>query len=129
MSALSDYSENLVVNVLLRNQAHTGAATVYAALHTADPTDAGTGTECSYSGYARKAAAFTAPSNGVTSNSAQIDFAANGSGSAVVVTHVAVWDALTSGNLLFHATLTTSKTLQSGDVLSFAIGALQITLA
>lgn len=129
MSAMSDYAENLVVNVLLRNQSHTGAATVYVALHTADPTDAGTGTECSYIGYARKAGAFTSPSNGITSNSAQIDFGANGGGSSVTVTHVAVRDALTGGNLLFHAALTTSKVLQPGDVLSFAIGSLQITVA
>lgn len=128
MSALSNYAEDLVANVLLRGYSHTGPATVYAALHTADVTDAGTGTECSYSGYARKVATFNTPSNGATSNQGQIDFAANGSGSAVVVTHVAVWDALTSGNLLFHAPLTTNKTLQPGDVLSFAIGALQITL-
>lgn len=131
MSALSDYAENLTLNVLLRNQSHTGAAQTYVALHTADPTDAGTGTECSYTNYVRKAATWTAPANGVTQNTAQIDFPANGSGSPVAVAYVGVWDNGTAGagNLLFHAQLSTSKTLQPGDVLSFAASALQITLA
>ena len=129
MSALSDYAENLVVNVLLRNASHTGAATVYLALFTSNPTDAGTGTETSYTNYVRKAVTFTNPSDGVSANSAQIDFAANGSAGAVTITHIGVFDASVAGNLIFHAALTTSKTLQPGDVLSFAAGALQITLA
>lgn len=129
MSALSDYAENLTLNVLLRNQSHTGVAQTYIALHTADPTDAGTGTEASYTNYVRKAATWTAPANGVTQNTAQIDFPANGSGGAAVITHVGVWDASSAGNMLFHAALSTSKTLQPGDVLSFAGSALQITLA
>lgn len=129
MSALSDYAENLTLNVLLRNQSHTGVAQTYVALYTADPTDAGTGTECSYTNYARQAVTWTAPANGVTQNTVQIDFPANGGVSAVTVTHVGVLDASSAGNLLFHSALTTSKTLQPGDVLSFAASSLQVTLA
>lgn len=129
MSALSDYAENLTLNVLLRAQSHTGAAQTYVALYTADPTDSGTGTEASYTNYTRKAVTWTAPANGVTQNTAQIDFPANGGASAATVTHVGVLDASSAGNLLFHSALTTSKTLQPGDVLSFAASALQITLS
>lgn len=129
MSAFSNYTEDKIIDIFLRNGAYTPAATVYLALYTTDPTDANSGTECSFTNYARQSVAWTASSNGVTQNTAQIDFPSNGSAGSVTVTHVGVLDASTSGNLLFHAPLTTSKTLQPGDVLSFAAGALQITVA
>jgi hypothetical protein len=129
MAALSDYSENLVLNVLLRAQSHTGAAQTYISLHTTNPTDTGTGAEASYTNYARRSVTWVAPANGVTSNTAQIDFPSNGSAGSVTITHVGVWDALNAGNMLFHTALTSSKTLQPGDVLSFAANAMQITLA
>jgi len=131
MSAFSNYVEDKIVDVFLRSGSHTGSAP-YVALFTADPTDDTTtalANEASYTNYVRVAATFTASSNGVTQNTAQLDFAANGDGVSSTITHVGVFDASTSGNLLFHASLTTSKTLQPGDVLSFAAGALQITVA
>lgn len=129
MSALSDYAENLTINVLLRNTSHTGVAQTYVALFESDPTDAGSGTETSYTNYVRQAVTWTAPANGVTQNTAQLDFPSNGGAGSVTLTHVACFDASTAGNLLFHAALTTSKTLQPGDVISFASGSLQVTLA
>ena len=131
MSAFSNHVEDKIIDVFLRSGSHTGTAP-YVALFTADPTDDTTtalGNEASYTNYVRKAATFTASSNGVTQNTAQIDFPSNGDGVSTTITHVGVFDASTSGNLLFHSALTTSKTLQSGDVLSFAAGALQITVA
>jgi len=131
MSAFSDYVEDKIVDVFLRNGSHTGSAP-YIALFTSDPTDDTTtalSNEASYTNYVRQAATFTASSNGVTQNTAQIDFPSNGDGVSTTITHVGVFDASTSGNLLFHAALTTSKTLQPGDVLSFAASALQITVA
>ena len=55
MSAISNYLENALLNATLRNTTYTSPATVYAALFTTDPTDDGSGTECTGSGYARKA--------------------------------------------------------------------------
>ena len=45
------------------------------------------------------------------------------------VTHFAVWDASTSGNMLFHGALTASKTIDSGDTASFAATTLALTMA
>jgi hypothetical protein len=129
MSAFSNYAEDKIIDVFLRNGAYTPAATVYLALYTSDPTDANSGTECSYTNYLRQTSVWTASSNGITQNTAQIDFPSNGSAGSVTVSHVGILDASTAGNLLFHAPLTTSKTLQPGDVLSFAAGALQVTVA
>lgn len=131
MSAFSDHVENAVIDVFLRQGSYTGSAP-FVALFRANPTDDTTtalANEANYTGYARQAVTFTASSNGVTQNTAQLDFPANGSGVSATITHVGVFDAATSGNLLFHAPLTTSKTLQPGDVLSFAASALQITVA
>ena len=39
-----------------------------------------------------------------------------------------ITDAITAGNLLYHSPLVASKSLLVGDVLSFAIGAITITI-
>lgn len=131
MTAFSNHVEDNIIDAFLRQGTYTGSAP-YVALFTADPTDDTTtalGVEASYTNYVRQAVTFTASSNGVTQNTAQIDFPSNGSGVSTTITHVGILDASTSGNLLFHSALTSSKTLQPGDVLSFAASALQITVA
>lgn len=129
MSAISNYLENALLNATLRNTTYTSPATVYAALFTSDPTDAGSGTECTGSGYARKAITFAAPSNGVTTNSAAACEFDQATGSWGTITHFGIYDALTTGNLLYHGALTTSKTISSGDVFKFATSSVSVTLA
>ena len=128
MSEFSNYLENALVNAVLRNTTYTSPATVYVALFTTDPTDAGSGTELSGSAYARTAVTFGAPSNGVTTNSADVTFS-TATASWGVVTHIGLYDALTSGNLLFHTPLDSSKTIDSGDIFKIASGSLSVTLA
>jgi hypothetical protein len=38
-------------------------------------------------------------------------------------------DAVTSGNLMYHTALDTSKTIDNGDIFKIAIGSLSVTLA
>jgi len=128
MSEMSNYLENALVNAVLRNTAYTSPTTVYLALYTSDPTDADAGTEVSGSAYARQAITFGSPSNGVTTNTAAIEFP-QATGSWGTVTHVGIRDALTTGNLLFHTPLDASKTISTGDVFRVAIGSLSVTLA
>ena len=45
------------------------------------------------------------------------------------MSHIGIWDASTSGNLLFYGAVTASKAVASGDTISLAAGALVITLA
>ena len=125
---MSNYLENALINATLRNTSYTSPATVYVSLHTADPTDAGTGTEVSGGSYARKSATFAAPSNGVSASSADVTFD-QATGSWGTITHIGIWDALTTGNLLYHTPLTTSKTIDSGDIFKIASGSLTVTLA
>ena len=128
MSELSNHLETALINATLRNTAYTSPAAVYAALFTTDPTDAGSGTEVSGGSYARTAITFGSPSNGVTTNSADVTFptctVAWGT-----VTHMGIFDASTSGNLLYHTPLDASKTVDSGDIFKISSGNLSVTLA
>jgi len=131
MSAASDYLENKVLDHFLGTASTSAPATVYLALFTTDPTDAGSGTEVSTSGtnYSRQSIAFSSASSGTTSNSADVEFSqATGSGFGTV-THFGIFDASTAGNLLFHGALTASKTIAAGDVFKVASGNLSITVA
>ncbi|CAB4141611.1 hypothetical protein UFOVP415_49 [uncultured Caudovirales phage] len=128
MAEMSNFLENALINATLRNTSYTSPAVVYLALYTSDPTDADTGTEVTGNGYARQAITFGAPSNGVSTNSAAIEFP-QATGSWGTVTHVGIRDALTTGNLLFHTPLDASKTIATGDVFRVAIGSLSVSFA
>jgi hypothetical protein len=128
MSAISNYLENALINVTLRATSYTAPTTVYVALFLNDPTDAGSGTECSGTAYARQSATFGAPSNGASSTNADVQFPQAGN-SWGTVTHFGIYDALTTGNLLYHGALTTSKVIDTGDVFKIASGSLTVTLA
>jgi hypothetical protein len=128
MAAMSNYLETALVNAVLRNTSYTSPTTVYVGLFTSDPTDAGSGTEVSGGSYTRKAMAFSSPSNGATSNSSAVEFD-QATASWGTVTHFGLFDASSSGNLLLHGALTTSKTIDSGDVFKFATSALTATFA
>jgi hypothetical protein len=128
MANFSNYLENALINATLRNTSYTSPTTVYVALYTSDPTDADSGTEVSGGSYARTSVTFGAPSNGVATNNADVTFPTS-TGSWGTVTHVGVRDATTAGNLLYHASLTTSKTVGSGDIFKISSGNLSVTLA
>ncbi len=126
MSSFSDYSEDAVLNHLFRNVPLTSPTTVYLALYTVAPTDAGGGTEVSGGGYARQSITFGAPSGGSISNSAAVSFTASGANYGTVVA-VGIHDADTLGNLLAWDDIA-STTVNDGDTINFAIGNATITL-
>ena len=130
MTAMSDYLEVKFLDHFLGTASTTSPAAVYLSLHTADPTDAGSGAEVSTSGtaYVRKAITFGAASSGSASNDAAVEFDAATS-SWGTITHIGIWDASSSGNLLFHAALTTSKAIATNDIFKVAVGGVTITAA
>jgi hypothetical protein len=128
MSEMSNYLENALINATLRNTSYTSPTTVYLALYTTDPTDADSGTEVSGNAYARQSITFGAPSNGVSTNSAAIEFP-QATGAWGTVAYVGIRDASTAGNLLYHTPLDASKTIATGDVFRVAVGSLSVTLA
>lgn len=128
MAEMSNFLENALVNATLRNTTYTSPATVYVALFTTDPTDANTGTEVSGGSYARTSVAFAAPSNGAAASSADCTFPTCTS-TWGTVSHIGIFDASTSGNLLYHTPLDTSKTIETGDIFKIASASLTVTLA
>jgi hypothetical protein len=130
MAALSNYLEEKIVDHFLRNNPATSPTTVYLALFTSDPGEDGNGTEAVYANYARQSSVWTSlDGNGQTKNSSIVTFPANGNASASeTISHGALFDALTGGNMLLYGALATSKTLAVGDILSFSENALTLTL-
>ncbi len=143
MSGKGDWLENKFLDFLLRAQTFTAPTSVWVALLTAAPSDSGGGTEVSGGSYARvqvtsalanwagtQSAGSTAASTGTggqTSNNAAITFPAP-TANWGSVTHFGLYDAATTGNLLYWAALTTAKTVNNGDASpSFAAGSLTIT--
>jgi hypothetical protein len=129
MSAMSNYLENKFLDHFLGTSSTSAPSNVYIGLHTADPTDAGTGAEVSGNGYVRQAMAFGAASSGTASNSGAVEFPAASGGNWGTITHIGIYDASSSGNLLFHAALTASKTINDGDIFKVAASGVDITAA
>lgn len=130
MSALSDSAETRMMDWILNVGTPTRPSGTWVALFTTATTDAGGGTEVSGSGYARQSVTFNAASSpgGTTSNSNAPSFTASG-GSFGTVTHIAITDAASGGNFLWHGAMTVSKTIADGETLEFAIGDIDLTLA
>jgi hypothetical protein len=125
--SFSDYLEDAVLDHVFRNTALTSPTTVYAALFTAAPNDAGGGTEVSGNAYARVAATFGASSGGEIANSSAVTFD-TATGSWGTVSHFAIFDAATDGNMLAHAALGASKAIAADDTAEFAVGDLTVSL-
>ncbi len=144
MSGKSDYLENKFMDWFFRGQSLSAPATVYVALFTSAANDAGGGGEPSSGAYARVAVASslanwsgtqsagsTAASSGTSgqiSNNNAVTFPAPSGANWGVLTYFGIFDASTSGNLLYWGQLTTPKTVNDGDSAPvFAAGTLTIT--
>jgi hypothetical protein len=139
---LTDYLENKIVDHLFRTTTYT-PGNVYIGLLTGACSDSAAGTEVSGGSYARvlvtkadaswkgthgSASGASSGTNGTITNAAAVTFPAP-TGNWGSITYWGVYDALTSGNLLLCAALTTPKTVNNGDAApSFAIDALSIQI-
>jgi len=130
MSAASDYLENEVLDHILGNGAYTAPTDIYVGLWTADDgLESGTVTsEVSGGSYARQTMTFDAAAAGSADSAATVTFP-TATANWGTITHVALMDASTGGNVLFHGAVTTSKTIESGDTFQISAGNLTISLA
>lgn len=126
MASTSDYLEAAALDAVLRNTTYTSPATVYVALYTADPTDADTATEISGNGYVRQSCAFSRTA-GVASNTSAVEYP-TATGSWGTVSHIGIRDAASAGNLLYHAALTSSKVITTGDIFRIPSADLTVTM-
>jgi len=130
MSAKSNYLEEKVLDHVLGKGARdfTSPANLYVALSTADPTENGSGlAEPSGNGYARQAVSFIASdAAAATENTAQLTFGPCSTAQWGTITHMAVFDASTAGNMLYYGALTASRLIEVNDSLVVAAGDLDI---
>ena len=128
MASASNVTETLLLKYSLTTDAVTRPTAWYIGLHTADVTDAGTGTEVTGNAYARTAVSFTV-SGDVATNSATVTFPTASGGNFGTVTHIGIWSASTAGSVYYHGALTASKVVNDGDTFTIQASALTITLA
>lgn len=126
--SLSNTFETTVLTWLLTNSAATRPTAWYVALFTSNPAEDASGTEVSTSGtaYARQSVTFSVSGN-TASNTAAIEFP-TATASYGTVTHVGVFDASSAGNLIAYAALTTSKAIDTGDVMRIPASDLDVTM-
>lgn len=127
MAELSNYLENALLDHVLRNTSYVSPTTVYVGLYTSDPADDNSGTEVSGGSYARQVLNVTTASGGIVTSSADVTFP-QATGSWGTISHIGLLDAVTSGNLLMHTPLTTSRVIETGDVLKISTGSLTASL-
>ncbi len=135
-SAFADYAENKIMQKIFKNGDDgdnidpnwTVIPDVYIALFTAAPDDTGGGTEVTGGSYARKivTAGFTV-TNGHADNTSDITFV-QATADWGTITHMGIFDAITSGNLLFHAALTESRAVNNGGQFKFLATDLDIDI-
>ena len=124
--SLSNTFETRTLQWMLTGGAVTRPSAWYVALYTAAPSDTGGGTEVSGGSYARKAITFSV-SGDTASNTAAIEFDA-ATTSWGTITHAAVFDALSGGNMIAYAALNTSKQIDTDDVLRIPTGDFDVTM-
>jgi hypothetical protein len=94
---------------------------IFVSLHTGDPLDTGSGTECAGGGYLRVSydpsdANWTAPdtTSGITRNALPITFPSP-SGAWGLVGWFGLWDAVTGGRFIIGGALNAQKTINASD--------------
>jgi hypothetical protein len=124
--SLTNTFETTVLTWLLTASSATRPTAWYIGLFTVAPTDSGGGTEVSGVSYVREAVTFTVTGD-TASNSAAVEWPVAG-GSWGTITDVAIFDAVTAGNMIGYAALTNAKTIATGDVFRIPLGDLDVTL-
>jgi hypothetical protein len=123
----TNYLADKLIQATVRDQTFTAPEKPYLALFTSDPTKEATGTEVVAESYTRQEIVFNEPVDGVTNNSAQIDFATATSNWGFVG-WVGIFDNTVSGNLLYFTALESTKEILTGDQLRFNLNEIKLQL-
>jgi len=130
MGGFSDYWENEILEYIF-DKGDLTPPMIFVGLSAADPADDGTAlAEPSGDNYGRvqtSASDWNVAFGGALSNTDEIIFAM-ATGGWGTITHFALFDAVTGGNMLAYGSLGESKTIGSGDIAKFAAGDLEVKL-
>lgn len=132
MSAMTNHFEQTVLNTM-RNVTAVAPTEVYVALFLSDPTESGiAGTEADYTGYTRQVLELSTPTIAGTTvscqNTTQIAFPTPNS-NVGTVTHAAIMDAQTAGNMLIYKQLDNPIVLTTEVSPRFAVGDITLSMA
>lgn len=123
----SNYLEDKFLDHALGTAAYSAPTSVYLALFTSNPDEDASGTEVSGNGYAREEVTFNAASGGSATGPVDAtEFVADG-GSFGTVSHFAIFDSSSNGNMLYYGELTTAKTVADGDAIRFTADSITVT--
>jgi hypothetical protein len=130
MGGFSNYWENKILDHVLGNDTYT-PPTIYVALSASEPLDdASAVAEPSGNGYARAetcASDWSVSSGGSVSNATSITFP-TASGSWGTITHFALFDSATGGNMLAYGSLSQPRAISNSDTGKFEASDLEISL-
>lgn len=101
---------------MLAGTAFTAPTNTYVKLHTGDPGSAGTSNASANT--TRVILAWSSASSGSKAITATLPSWATWAAGSETISHISVWDNLTTGNFLFSVALTTSKAITNGDTLN-----------
>ena len=128
--AFSNYLEDQITGWINGSTFASAPTSTFVQLYSQDPTDAGSATGALYTRVAVAAGGWTRGTSGAgtLTNTAAITITPSAA-SGATATHVAVFDTITGGNMLFAGALTANKTIATGDEVKFNASALTLTVA
>lgn len=127
--AFSNYLEDQITGWINGSTFASAPTSTFVQLYSQDPTDAGSATGALYTRVAVAAGGWTRGTggNGTLTNTGAITITSSAA-SGATATHVAVFDTITGGNMLFAGLLAASKTIATGDEVKFNATALTLTV-
>lgn len=130
MSNLGDWLENQIINFYFRKDQggnFTRPNAIYVSLHTALPDESGSPSyEIAAAEYQRRLMVFSDPAgSGMSSNTSNISFPTAQSNWGTI-THWALWDGISGGNMLMAGEADTTVVVNTNDVYQISAGALVI---
>ena len=124
---MARYLEDKVFNLTLRGQAFTPPDPVYLALFTSAIDEVTGGTEVSGGDYERQEIAFDAPVDGTGANTSVVTFP-SASADWGTISHWAIMDDLTSGNMLYYGEADTPRTVTTGNTITVVAGKISVAV-
>lgn len=124
------YAAKAVLNAVLRGTQMPNISQARIALFTSDPGESGAGAEVSGGAYTRMPLTFSAPvditpSGSQCTNSVAVQFE-KATAAWGIVTHVAIMDAATGGNMWYYGPMSESKNVGMNDRITFDIGTITV---
>ena len=123
----STYLADKLIDGTVRNIQYEAPTKVWVALYTTDPTKEDIGVEVREASYSRQELVMSAPVDGKSQNSAQVDFS-EATSNWGYVTHIGIRDESFDGNLLYFTELENAKEILTGDQFRIKADNLKLTL-